>query len=103
MKVSNFYNKNQFVILGDNGEIIFQSYNSEIAKIGDSGELVLGIDWDYSNTTLKHLYLFLYDYYFKLNKEIQEVLNCLNQKPNKKAYIQKLIDNKKIKYDVNMR
>ena len=53
MKVSNFYNKNQFIIFGDNNEIVFQSYDSEIAKIGYDGDLVLGIDWDYSNTTLK--------------------------------------------------
>ena len=36
-----------------------------IAKI-ENGTLTLGIDWDYSKTTLKHLYLFINDYLLKL-------------------------------------
>ncbi len=103
MKVSNFYNKNQFVIFGDNSEVVFQSYDSEIAKIGHDGELILGIDWDYSNTTLRHLYLFLNDYWCNLNSNTRNILKDLNKKASKKSYIQKLIDDKKIKYDENMR
>ena len=62
MKVHQFYNKNQFLLKGD-GKAIFQSYSSTIA-IWDyaTKTLTLGIDWDYSNTTRKHLYLFLNEY-----------------------------------------
>ena len=50
--------KNQFVIF-DNGNIYFKSYNSTIAKITLNKNLILGKHWNYSNTTLKHLYEFL--------------------------------------------
>lgn len=49
---------NQFVIYTNNGTY-FQSYNSVVAKIGNRGNLILSTDWDYSNTTRKHLYIFL--------------------------------------------
>ena len=44
----------------------FQSYQSVVAKIDKKGNLILSENWDYSNTTRKHLYIFLrmygYDY-----------------------------------------
>lgn len=98
MKVEQLENKNQFVILGNNGEIEFQSYNSLIARIDNKGILSLSDHWNYSRTTLKHLYIFLDRYFYSLDKFIQEELkkilyeNC----NNKRASIQKLIDNKKI-------
>lgn len=96
LKVKNFYNKNQFVI--EEGErIIFQSYESIIAIYESrSQSLTLGRDWAYSRTTTKHLYLFINDYVY--NKEIEEV----NNRTNKREYIQKLIDNGIIKYDENL-
>lgn len=96
LKVKNFYNKNQFVI--EEGErIIFQSYESIIAIYESRSQLlILGRDWDYSRTTTKHLYLFINDYI--CNKEIEEV----NNRTNKREYIQKLIDNGVIKYDKNL-
>ena len=101
MKVENFYNKNQFIIRGE-GKTIFQSYQSEIAEISKDGKLTLGIDWDYSITTLKHLYLFLNDYIQLLNNEIQKYIRELSTKRNKKLYIQKLINNDIIKYNEKM-
>ena len=47
MKVKQLENKNQFIILGDKGEIEFQSYDSRIARIDKSGTLELSIKWDY--------------------------------------------------------
>lgn len=96
LKVKNFYNKNQFVI--EEGErIIFQSYKSIIAIYESRSQLlILGRDWDYSRTTTKHLYLFINDYI--CNKKIEEV----NNRTNKRGYIQKLIDNGVIKYDKNL-
>lgn len=49
---------NQFVVATANGTY-FQSYNSVVAKIDNRGNLILSTDWDYSNTTRKHLYIFL--------------------------------------------
>lgn len=98
MKIYNLENKNQFVILGNNGEIEFQSYDSLIARINKNGILELSNRWDYSRTTLKHLYIFLDRYFFNIDnymqKQLKDVLygNC----SNKRASIQKLIDNKKI-------
>lgn len=102
MKVKNFYNKNQFLIESD--ELIeFQSYESLVASINKkTGTLTLGLDWDYSKTTTKHLYLFLNDFKYILNYEIREEIDNLNTVSNKRAYIQKLIDNKVIEYDENM-
>lgn len=102
MKVKQFYNKNQFIIEGEN-KTVFQSYYSIIAEIDENGNLKLGRDWDYSNTTLKHLYLFLNDYFCELNENIKELLRYLNRETNKRKYIQKLIDTKKIEYDNNLK
>ena len=96
MKVSQFYNKNQFVIEGQ-GVTTFQSYDSTIAIIDSKNHLTLGCDWDYSNTTRKHLYLFLNDYSY--NATIQEAL----QETNKRKAIQKLIDDGFITYNQNLK
>lgn len=97
MKVEQLENKNQFVILGDNGEIEFQSYNSRIAKINKIGVLELSTKWDYSKTTLKHLYIFLEKYLYNLDDYIQnDIKNILIYSKNKRKDLQKLIDNEKI-------
>lgn len=97
MKVKQLENKNQFVILGNNGEVEFQSYNSRIAKINKSGTLELSSRWNYSKTTLKHLYVFLDRYLYNLDNFIQnDIKNILLYSKNKKKDIQKLIDDEKI-------
>ena len=96
MKVEQFYNKNQFIIYGGDELVTFQSYNSIIAKIDKQGTLILGNDWNYSKTTLKHLYLFLEDKKMFLCNFIKKELEGLQDTKNKKAFLQKLIDNKKI-------
>lgn len=100
MKVEQFYNKNQFRIYGD-GKNIFQSYNSTIAII-ENNQLTLGRDWDYSRTTLKHLYYFLNDYMYGLNWELRETIQEALRSNNTKKAIQKLIDNNIIKYNGNL-
>lgn len=96
MKVEQFYNKNQLIIYGKN-EIVFQSYESTIATI-KKGTLTLGKNWNYSNTTRKHLYLFLEDYSYKIEDDAQrlEIKEALRS-TNKKEAIKKLIANKIIK------
>jgi len=102
MKVEQFYNKNQFVILG-NGQTVFQSYESTIAIIDQENGLTLGHDWDYSKTTMKHLYLFLVDYkvryaFTELRHGIESALNS----SNKRKALQDLIDKGIINYDKNL-
>lgn len=89
MKVSQFYNKNQFLI-EHNGERFLQSYDSIIAKIDNSGELTLYEDWDYSQTTRKHLYLFLYDYCYS-------IYSLISGSNNKRQKIESLIQEGRIK------
>ena len=99
-KARQLENKNQF-ILEDDKKTIFQSYDSIIAVFDkEKRDLTLGCDWDYSRTTLKHLYIFLRDviyYDLKLEQKtrIQEALESTN---TKKA-IQKLIDKNVIQYE----
>ena len=98
-KVEQFYNKNQFLIKGQSG-ITFQSYKSTIANIDRNGDLTLFADWDYSKTTLKHLYLFIHDYFCKLNYNTRDLLIDLEYSKNKRDFLQKLIDSKKLTYIV---
>lgn len=64
MQVTNLINdngyaaRNQYVIKGEKG-VYFQSYNSIIAKVERNKKITLTYMWDYSNTTRKHLYIFL--------------------------------------------
>ena len=96
MKVEQFYNKNQFIIKGE-GKIIFQSYKSTIAEI-INGKLILHTDFDYSKTTQKHLYLFIQDYFCSFDYNTRDILQGLEYSRNKRAFLQNLIDNKKIEY-----
>ena len=58
MLVSQFYVKNQFV-LRDSGNEFLQSYDSIIVKKDINGNITLGQNWDYSNTTGKYRNLYL--------------------------------------------
>lgn len=95
-KVEQFYNKNQFLLRGEDG-ITFQSYGSTIANINNDGKLKLFCDWDYSHTTLKHLYLFLNDFDCLLNETGRKLVDELQYNNNKRKTIQKYIDQKLIK------
>lgn len=97
MKVEQFYNKNQFIIRDEeNQKIYFQSYKSIIAIWDKTSQtLTLGHDWDYSQTTSKHLYLFINDFCHIESFDI-------NSK-TKKQDIQKLINSGIIKYNENLK
>lgn len=62
MTIQQFYHNNQFVVTDDYGNIYLQSYNSVVARIANDRTLTLGTDWNYSNTTLRHLYRFIDEY-----------------------------------------
>lgn len=75
IKVKNITNANgnkvanQFEIMVDNSTI-FQSYNSSIALVSKESKIYLDeYYWDYSITTLKHLYNFLRQWGYDLNKK----------------------------------
>lgn len=93
LKVSQLENKNQFIIETNEGRY-FQSYDSLIAFYNfEKRTLTLGVDWDYSKTTLKHLYIFIDGY-----TNVYLPSSC----KNKRKYIQSLIDKKEIVYNSNM-
>lgn len=74
-------------------EVILQSYNSTVAILErESGIVTLGGHWDYSVTTLKHVYQFLEEYSPSL-----PYAYCNSR--TKKRSIENLIKNKYILYD----
>ena len=80
------------------------SYNSVIAKVNNtinpklnSYGLYLSNMWDFSNTTLKHLYDFIEVYTTQRDDKGNMFAYQLGNEKNKKAYIQKQIDNKNIR------
>ena len=101
-RVEQLEHANQFVILGD-GEIIFQSYNSIIAVYTTDSPhtLTLGRDWDYSKTTLVHLYLFIERYIWNVRGVAIDSL--IADSRNKKQTIEKLIKRGIIDYDHELR
>lgn len=64
---------NQFEIVDVDNATFFQSYNTIIAEVKDSdGQVYLDeLYWDYSRTTMRHLYNFLRQFgYDGLNSKI---------------------------------
>lgn len=104
MKVEQYKHANQFHIYGD-GNHYLQSYNSLVVKVdgerntnvvspyGYIKVITLGFDWDYSLTTLRHVYDFLEEYG---NISFDGITN-------KKQYINKLIEDGIINYDWSMK
>ena len=97
MKVENYKAKNQFYIERFDERLqvkyqCLQSYDALVVEISTNYKeaslktIVLGKKWDYSKTTAKYVYLFL--------EEHGDI--SFENVPNKKAYIEKLIKNKKI-------
>jgi len=79
---------NQIVVEHNNGIIDFVSYDSHIARINKKGDLIFGKNWDYSKTTLKHLYIFLrqqglYNYNV-CKKGLQKAIDCKQIQVNNK-------------------
>ena len=66
---------NQFIIKTKKATY-FQSYNSVVCKL-DGKNVILSSNWDYSNTTRKHLYIFLrQNGYYNLStaKEVRKAI-----------------------------
>jgi len=62
---------NQFEIVDTDNSTMFQSYDSMIAMVRDSDSRVYLDEyyWDYSVTTMRHLYNFLGQWGYDLNKK----------------------------------
>ena len=101
VKVEQYYNKNQFIIYCK-GEIYLQSYESTVAVIKTDHTLTLGRDWDYSNTTRKHLYLFIKEYGLAICEAEREPLKSALNSTNIKKAIQSLIDNNIISFNPDL-
>jgi len=99
LKVEQLYNKNQFVVEDNAHNVVyFQSYNSLVAKYERTTKtLTLGYDWDYSNTTRKHLYIFIREYCY-----LPEIDAMIDNERTKCGAIYKAIKNGLIKYDSEM-
>lgn len=100
MKVKEISN-NAYVIKNfETGETVLQSYNSTVVKIvksfvnNENYIIILGKHWNYSVTTLKHVYNFLSEY-------APKELNLLNSRTKKRS-IENLIKLGVIQYDENM-
>lgn len=92
--VSQLENKNQFVITTPKATY-FQSYESVVAKYDHkTNTLFVNKDWDYSNTTRKHLYIFVCEYCI-----VPYVASELEYSKNKRKTMLKLIKEKVIKID----
>lgn len=90
-------NGNAYIIHNfETNEIYLQSYNLTVAIIDKEADIVtLGRHWDYSVTTLKHVYNFMQEY-------IPTVMDKLENSRTKKRSIEKLIAEGAIFYDPEM-
>ena len=83
--VSNLINNNgnavanQFIIRTPKA-VYFQSYRSVVAKIDKNNNVILSENWDYSNTTRKHLYNFLHTYGYRELCSSKDMLQAIKNK-----------------------
>lgn len=93
---------NQIKITTEN-KLIFQSYDSNVLIYDtEVDQITLGKDWDYSKTTLKHLYSFG-SYQLPTKHGTNDfICICQSEIKNKRQAIQELINNNIIKYDESL-
>lgn len=68
---------NQFIIKTKKATY-FQSYDSVVCKL-DGVNIVLSMDWDYSNTTRKHLYMFMRQNGYRKLSSAKEVRKAISE------------------------
>lgn len=68
---------NQFIIKTKKATY-FQSYDSIVCKL-DGINIVLSTDWEYSKTTMKHLYMFLRENGYYNLSSAKEVRNAIKE------------------------
>ena len=81
-------------VINRHGVLYLQDYESIVVKYDIYDKvLTFGKDWNYSNTTLKTIYNFIFEFV-----EVPS-LKELNNKIDKKSFLEKLINNKIILVD----
>lgn len=97
-------NKNNVCVFEQGDYIYLFSYDAPIAKVNNTIKkqdneygLYFTTNWDYSQTTLKHLYNFIELYTTQRDDKGGTFAYELGNKTNKKAYLQKQIELKNIK------
>ena len=63
--------KNHFVISDEDGSYL-QSYDSVVALVKHDGSIVLGTDYNYSRTTMKHVFSFVNLSSKEINQAVKE-------------------------------
>lgn len=92
MHISQLEHQNQFIITTPKATY-FQSYDSMVARYDHTNNtLYVNKNWDYSNTTRKHLYIFVCEYCI-----VPYVANELEYSKNKRKTMLKLIKERVIK------
>ena len=61
MKVEQFKHANQFLLTDDEGNRFFQSYSTIVCKVDKAGKVYLDPKHNCSNTTSRHVTMFLGD------------------------------------------
>lgn len=89
-------NRNNMLILENKEATYLISYNSVVAKVvntlGNDYGLSLGVDWDYSQTTLKQVYEFIELYTTQRDEKGNMIAYGLGLVKNKHDYIKDLIN-----------
>lgn len=94
--------ENKYIEIKHDGILYLASYDSIVAAYDSENEtLTLGKAWDYSATTMKHIYKFITDNCdgIKDNDGIVHITWLLQESKNKKQLLNDLINNGVIKYD----
>lgn len=93
MKVTEIRRKAYVINLFEEQKTILQSYNSTVVVIDRAKDTItLGRHWDYSNTTLKHIYSFLEEY-------ATDLPYAFFTSKTKKRSIENMIQQNLIQYD----
>ena len=73
---ASFYNKAEY-FTNDNGDTVLHSYGTPVCRVNADGSLYFYPAWDYSQTTLRHVKDFIYqftDYNFNSKGEIEKYI-----------------------------
>ena len=58
---ASFYNKAEY-FKNDKGDIVLHSYGTPVCRVNANGDVFFYSAWDYSQTTLRHVKEFLYQF-----------------------------------------
>lgn len=85
--------ENHYIILEDQNKRYLLSYGVLVAT-EENDILTFTQDWNYSQTTLKHLYDFIAYYCNAKDEKGEQIAYKIREQKNKKQFLQDLIDKK---------